>query len=524
MKRKQGSFRAIRLLKTDRMLRLIFSRAILVFLLLGLQIWLLVTFYGWLSQYQVQFQLVELVIIVSSIIYLVNSRMDSTSKVTWLILIMLVPFLGSILLIYTKTDVGFRLLKKRLLKVMTSSSRYLVQNEAVVATLKRQQSTTYNLVSYLYRSDNKFPVYQGTVVTYLPTGEALFEQMKAELLKAKHFIFLEYFIIAEGRMWGELLAILEQKVKEGVEVRVLYDGMNELNRLSFDYTKRLASLGIKARAFAPLTPFISTYYNYRDHRKILVIDGQVAFNGGANLADEYINVTHRFGYWKDTGVRLVGPAVDSFTVLFLQMWNSMGADEEMGSYLGRAEFQEGAKGYVIPYGDSPLDDDHVGENVYIDLLNHAMDYVYIMTPYLILSSELEHAIRFAAERGVTVKLMMPGIPDKKLPYALAKTYYPGLMASGVEIYEYTPGFNHAKVFVADGIKAVVGTINLDYRSLYHHFECATYLYRDPAVDHVARDFLETLEVCRRVTHVDLNKLSLTTKLTGIFAKIIAPLL
>lgn len=515
---------AVRLLKKRNLLRAIFSRATVIAALLLIQVWLLMTFYGWLGQYQVQFQLVELGIIVSSVIYLVNSRMDSTSKITWLIVIMLTPFLGSVFLIYTKTDFGFRLLKKRLLEVVARSSGYLVQDEAVVSDLKNQHSTAYNLANYLRRSDNKFPVYQGTAVTYLPTGEAFFAQMKEELLKAKHFIFLEYFIIAEGQMWGELLAILQQKAQEGVEVRVLYDGMNELGSLSFDYAERLAGLGIKARAFAPLTPFISTYYNYRDHRKILVIDGQVAFNGGANLADEYINAIERFGHWKDTGVRLIGPAVDTFTVLFLQMWSSMGADEDMSSYLGRAEFQEGARGYVIPYGDSPLDDDHVGENVYIDMLNHARDYVYIMTPYLILSSELEHAIRFAAERGVAVKLMMPGIPDKKIPYALAKTYYPNLMASGVEIYEYTPGFNHSKMFVADGIKAVVGTINLDYRSLYHHFECATYLYKDPAVANVERDFLETLEVCRRVTQVDLDQLPLTTKLTGLFAKIVAPLL
>lgn len=516
--------KAVRLLKKGNILRAIFSRATVIALLLLLQVCLLAAFYGWFSQYQVHFQAVEVVFIIGSIIYLINSRMDSTSKITWLILIMLSPLFGSIFLLYSKTDLGFRFLKKRLTEVIDKSTHYLVQDEAIVTELKNQHSSAYNLVNYFRRSDNNFPVYKGTQVTYFPTGEEKFAAMKEELLKAKDFIFLEYFIIGEGEMWGELLAILKQKAREGVDVRVLYDGMNEVSTLSFDYAERLEELGIKARAFAPLRPLISTYYNYRDHRKILVIDGKVAFNGGVNLADEYINLVERFGHWKDTAVMLEGPAVDSFTVLFLQTWTSMGLDEEMASYLGRAEEQEGARGYVIPYGDSPLDGDHMGENVYIDMLNHARDYVHIMTPYLILDSELEHAIKFAAERGVDVKLIMPGIPDKKIPYALAKTYYASLMESGVQIYEYTPGFIHAKVFVADGTTAVVGTINLDYRSLYHHFECATYLYQTDAIEDIAHDVAATLTACHLVTREDLDKLPLLTKLTGIFAKIIAPLL
>lgn len=527
-RRRKGGRRAIRLLKKGGLLQAVFSRTTIIFILLVLQVWLLSASLGWLGlnlgQYKIYFQVAEWVITVTCVLYLVNNRMDTTSKITWLIMIMLAPLLGSLFLIYSRTDLGFRVLKRRLKEVILNSSDQLVQDEAVVDELKSQHSTAYNLVEYLRRSDNKFPVCRDTAVTYLPTGESFFAKMKEELLKAERFIFLEYFIIDEGVMWGELLAILQEKAKQGVEVRVLYDGMNELSRLSFDYTERLEQLGIKARAFAPIRPFISTYYNYRDHRKILVIDGQVAFNGGANLADEYINEIERFGHWKDTGVVLKGPAVDSFTVLFLQMWTSMGADEEMADYIGLAQPQAEAEGYVIPYGDSPLDRDNVGENVYIDMLNHARRYVHIMTPYLILSSELEHAIRFAAERGVDVKLMMPGIPDKKIPYALAKTYYKSLMASGVEIYEYTPGFNHSKVFVADGIKAVVGTINLDYRSLYHHFECATYLYRSQAVLDVEADFQNTLGVCHRVTEEDLANLPIIMRLTGIFAKIFAPLL
>lgn len=516
--------KVIKLLEKGNILRAIFSRATLLIILIGLQVWFLTAFYGWFSQYQVQFQVVEVLFIIGSIIYLINSRMDSTSKITWLMLIMLSPLFGSLFLLYSKTDVGYRFLKKRLSEVVAKTSGYLVQDQAVLADLKAQKSSALNLVSYFQRHENKFPVYADTAVTYFSSGEEKFAAMKAALLEAKCFIFLEYFIIDEGEMWGEILAILQQKVQEGVEVRVLYDGMNELSTLSFDYAERLEKLGIKARAFAPLRPFISTYYNYRDHRKILVIDGQVAFNGGVNLADEYINRIDRFGHWKDTAIKLVGPAVDSFTVLFWQMWTSMGRDEDLSSYLGLASPQEGARGLVIPYGDSPLDHDQMGKNVYIDLLNQARDYVYIMTPYLILDSELEHALTFAAERGVTVKLIMPGIPDKKIPYALAKTYYPNLMASGVEIYEYSPGFNHAKVFVSDDKRAVVGTINLDYRSLYHHFECATYLYQVEAISSIVADVTETLTHCHPVSQADLERLPLLTKAIGLVAKSIAPLL
>lgn len=325
-------------------------------------------------------------------------------------------------------------------------------------------------------------------------------------------------------MWGEILNILEQKVAEGVEVRVMYDGLIEITKLSTDYAKRLEAVGIKAKAFSPVTPFLSTYYNYRDHRKIAVIDGEVAYTGGVNLADEYINAIDRFGHWKDTAIKLKGDAVDSFLVIFLQLWSTTERELIVEPYLVEHEALPDTSGYVIPYADSPLDRDKVGENVYIDILNHARQYVYIMTPYLILDSELEHAIRFAAERGVDVRIIMPGIPDKPMAYNLAKTYYRQLMNSGVKIYQYTPGFVHAKVFVSDHTKAVVGTINLDYRSLYHHFECATYLYKVDAIKDIYADFLATQEKSELVTVEMLKKRPLRQKIAGSLVKTIAPLL
>ena len=326
-------------------------------------------------------------------------------------------------------------------------------------------------------------------------------------------------------MWGRVLEILADKAAAGVDVRIMYDGACEFALLPHDYPGRLNALGIKCKMFAPLSPFISTHYNYRDHRKILVIDGHTAFNGGVNLADEYINEITRFGHWKDTAVMLKGEAVRSFTLMFLQMWGIDEREIDPSGFLSYPAFpREEAKGYVIPYGDCPLDNDKLGERVYMDILNRSLRYVHIMTPYLILDGEMETALKFAAERGVEVTLILPGIPDKKIPYALAKTHYASLLESGVKIYEYTPGFVHAKVFVSDSREAVVGTINLDYRSLYHHFECATYMYGTDCIAKIEEDFQDTLARCRQVTMDTVRREKWPVKLTGLLMKAIAPLM
>ena len=505
-------------------LRGVFSRTSIVVILLILQVFFLAASFVWLDYYRVWLEVLERVFAVATVLYLVNSEMDALSRVTWLILVMITPLLGSLFLLYTKLVWGYRSLKHRVNYLVDLSAPYLLNDPETVNVLKESTSTTYHLVQYFEHSHGSFPSYQNTRVTYFPSGEPFFTELKKQLLKAEKYIFLEFFIIAEGIMWGEVLSILEEKVRNGVEVRVLYDGTVEFSTLSFDYAKRLEKIGIKAKAFSPITPFISTYYNYRDHRKIVVIDGEVGFTGGVNLADEYINKLERYGHWKDTAVMIEGKAVDSFLIFFLQMWSITEKEMIVEPYFGVHEKKITANGYVIPYADSPLDMDKVGENVYIDILNHARHYVYIMTPYLILDSEMEHAIRFAAERGVDVRIIMPGVPDKKTPYALAKTYYASLIKSGVKIYEYKPGFIHAKVFVCDDTKAVVGTINLDYRSLYHHFECATYLYKVDAISDIYTDFIHTLASCELVTLEMLNNRPLQQKLIGTIAKIVAPLL
>ena len=372
-------------------------------------------------------------------------------------------------------------------------------------------------------------MYENTSVEYFSLGEDKFEALKRELRQAERFIFMEYFIVERGYMWDSILEILEEKVKEGVEVRVMYDGMCCLMLLPYHYPKVLEAKGIRCKMFSPIKPTLSTYQNNRDHRKIVVIDGHTAFTGGVNLADEYINRKVRFGHWKDTAIMLKGDAVLSFTMMFLQMWNvTERQQDDFSRYvLPRGTEVAGAGdrgGFVLPYGDSPMDREQVGERVYLDILNQAKNYVHIMTPYLILDDEMENALCYAAKRGIDVTIIMPHIPDKKYAYLLARTYYPELIEAGVKIYEYTPGFVHAKVFVSDDEKAVVGTINLDFRSLYLHFECASYIYRNPVVLAVEQDYQDTLKTCALITMENCKNYSWGGKKLGRLMRLVAPLM
>ena len=506
------------------LLRLVFSRFCVIALLLVLQIALLVVAYGFFTdKLPILINILRLFSF-AMVIYLFNCPMDSSAKLTWLFFIAIFPLAGAAFLLFTQSNIGHRMERELVARQIENSREFLKQPEQVLESVEHDGSGTDDLCRYLNRS-GCFPLFEHTNVTYFPLGENKFEAMLEELEKAEKFIFMEYFIVEEGYMWGRILDILTRKAKEGVEIRVMYDGMCEMSTLPVDYWKLLNAQGIKAKPFSTIKPVISSHYNYRDHRKILVIDGKVAFNGGVNLADEYINRVERFGHWKDTAVMLKGPAVRSFTLMFLQMWYVGEKEADYQSYLAPAPTEErDAAGYVMPYCDCPLDEDKVGEAVYMDILNRATDYVHIMTPYLILDGELETALRFAAQRGVDVRLILPGTPDKKMAYALAKTHYKSLTEAGVKIYEYTPGFVHAKVFVSDDHKAVVGTINLDYRSLYHHFECATYLYKTDCIPEIEKDFRETLAKCRPVTAESIKNEKLSVKAVGQLAKLISPLM
>ena len=337
---------------------------------------------------------------------------------------------------------------------------------------------------------------------------------------------MEYFIVETGVMWNAILDILKRKVDEGVEVRFMYDGMCSISLLPYRYPEKLEKMGIQCKMFNPIKPVLSTQQNNRDHRKICVIDGEVAFTGGVNLADEYINEKERFGHWKDTAVMLKGEAVQNFTMMFLQMWNvSERGKEDYAKYLTPKSLDIRRElGFVLPYADSPFDHENIGEQVYFHLLNHAKKYVHIMTPYLILDNEMVTNLTYTAKCGIEVIIIMPHIPDKWYAFAVAQTYYEELISAGVQIYEYTPGFVHAKVFVSDDDTATVGTINLDYRSLYLHFECGAFLFDLPVIEKIDKDFEHTLAECQEMTMADYRKGSIMQKIYGKALKLLAPLM
>ena len=412
-KKKWEQENVLRLVKKSRkgVLRVVFSRFGLMALLLILELVLLWMMWRWFNNDFEWFAAAQGVFTVLMFFHLFNSDMDATGKLTWMFLLAVIPIPASIFLWFTEKDVGHRTLKRMVQQRIDESRDLLHQDPEVLRDPEIESSGTDDLCRYLNRSGS-FPLYANTETKFFPQGEDKFAALLEELQKAEKFIFLEYFIIDEGYMWGSILKILADKAAQGVDVRVLYDGMLEISTLPWDYPRRLEKLGIRCKAFAPIQPFLSTHYNYRDHRKILVIDGKVAFTGGVNLADEYINRKERFGHWKDTAILLRGEAVQSFTLMFLQMWNLTEKEPRWDEALLPSPPVE-AEGYVMPYCDCPLDDYKVGESVYMDILNRAKDYVHIMTPYLILDNEMETALKFAAQRGVDVKLILPGIPDKK---------------------------------------------------------------------------------------------------------------
>ena len=501
--------------------RLIFGRTTVVVLLLAAQFGLLFAGFYWLRDYTVYGGSMLAGLIVALIV--VNRPRNPYIKITWILLIMLFPVFAIPFYFYVDADWGHRLVRARLEEIGQETAGLLPQGEDALRSLEETDPGAAGLASYLRRMGG-FPVWRNSGADYYPIGEAAFSAILKELGQAKDFIFLEYFIIREGYMWGRILGVLERKAKEGVEVRVLYDGTCALFDLPYHYPRQLEELGIRCRMCAPLKPLVSTHYNNRDHRKILVVDGRCAFTGGINLSDEYINRTHPHGHWKDTAIRITGEAVKSFTLMFLQMWNAADRGmEDCTRYLAASAPAE-APGWIAPYGDSPFDDENMAEMVYMDILNRARRYVHIMTPYLIIDHEMVTALLFAAKRGVDVKLITPGRPDKKTVFALTRSYYRELIAGGVEIYEYEPGFIHAKSFVSDGVTAVTGSINLDYRSLYLHFECAALLHSVPAVGDIEADFQATLQKCRRITEEDCRKDRLSRRLIGWLLRPLAPLM
>ena len=508
--------------------KLLFGRTTMFVLLLLIQSFALFGGFALLGSKVIAINYGIGIVSVLILIYLLNAHSDANFKLMWIILIASVPVFGVTLFLYTRIQPGTATRSNQVERILEEQRTYLAPARHTIETELVDARQEYGIFKYIYE-EGHYPSYENASVKYFPLGEAKFAEMLRQLERAEKFIFLEYFIIDKGEMWDAVLKVLKRKVAQGVEVRLMYDGTCTLSLLPIGFPKEMEALGIRCKVFSPMRPFLSTHQNNRDHRKILVIDGRVAFTGGVNLADEYINRRERFGHWKDAAIMVGGRAVDSFTLMFLHMWNiGETRREDYHRYIIASddEVDPGMKrgGLIAPYGDSPLDLEEVGEKVYLDIINRAEAYVHIMTPYLILTETMIHSLIFAAQRGIEVKIILPHIPDKKYAYWLARTYYSELISGGVKIYEYTPGFVHSKVFASDDRKAVVGTINMDYRSLYLHFECAAYIYNNPVVDDIEKDFQQTLEMCQRITLQNCRNYSLPARFAGRALRIVAPLM
>ncbi|WP_281872447.1 cardiolipin synthase [Sellimonas catena] len=508
-----------------KLFSVIYGRTAVILLLILIQILVMVFGIYFLTDSWTYLYGVFSIIGTIAVIYIINSEDNPAFKLTWVLCIMALPIFGTFFYIYVKSEIGTRYIGKRLETLRQETEEYMCQDMEIIDAMKESKLANKNLSFYLGKHMG-FPIYGNTRLEYYPLGEDKFDALKRELRKAEHFIFMEYFIVEGGEMWDEVRHILEEKVAEGVEVRFMYDGMCSISKLPSDYPWYLRRRGIRCKVFNPINPIVSTIQNNRDHRKICVIDGKVGFTGGVNLADEYINRRERFGHWKDTAIMLEGDAVQSLTIMFLQMWN---IDEKKSDayekylYPSRKPFDP-KDGYVLPYGDTPYDNETVGEEVYFHILNHAKEYVHIMTPYLILDNEMIKTLARVAKSGMEVIIIMPHIPDKPYAFAVAKTYYKELIEAGARIYEYTPGFVHAKIFVSDDDTATVGTINLDYRSLYLHFEDGVFIYNNPVVADIERDFQETLKKCHFVTMKEVQERSVKEKIEGQVLRLFAPLM
>ena len=436
------------------------------------------------------------IIAVLVVLKLYSKPTNAAFKLPWIMLMMAMPIMGLSLYLLTQLAYSPRSIRKRLYSMKRKIAPFL-ENAEIPRGLTPEEG---NLSQYLRKYEG-MPVWDETQARYY--GETLdaLADMKRDLEQAKKFIFMEYFILEDGEAFRQIREILERKAAAGVEVRLMYDDLGSIGTTSWRYAKDLNKAGIQCRSFNPALPFLNLFLNNRDHRKITVIDGRVGYTGGYNLADEYFHYKTVYGYWKDTGLRLEGRGVRNLTATFLELWNVNSRTEEaVSSYLD-IDHRVESDGAVQPFGDSPLDGERSAENIYLNIINQAKGYVWIMTPYLIITDEMRRSLELAAKRGVDVRLITPGIPDKKTVWAVTRSYYAPLAGMGVRIFEYAPGFCHGKVALSDGMIASIGTSNLDYRSLYLHFENNVVLYRCEAVQQMEADFEEMFPICREMTEV-----------------------
>ncbi|MBQ8307030.1 MAG: cardiolipin synthase [Blautia sp.] len=512
----------------SKLLKLLFNRIFYVAFAILAQIgWLALLAFYFVSYSSYIYIGVEVLAIIL-VLWIVNKKMNPSYKLAWTVTILAVPVFGVLLyFLFGKSRIAAAM-AVRIEKVTDDSRPFLLEDQETRRQLM-EADPSVNLQSLYIRDKAGFPLCGHTETQYFQVGDQMFPVLVSELQRAERFIFIEYFIINDGLMWETILGILEKKAAEGVDVRLIYDGFGGLTSLPARYAEKLREKNLKCVVFNPFRPILNIVQNNRDHRKLCIIDGKTGFTGGINLSDEYINQKKRFGHWKDTAVMLRGDAVWNMTVMFLHMWQVVNKDDTVPDY--QAYMPETDQkhpfvhdGFVQPFSDSPLDKETVGENVYLHIINRANRYVYICTPYLIIDNEMMTALCLAAKSGVDVRIITPSVPDKRMVFWLSQSYYEQLLEAGVKIYEYQPGFLHAKSFVCDDEIGVVGTINLDYRSLYLHFEDGVWMYKTSVIGKMRTDFENTLAYSKPVTLEFCHGRNIFVRLVQNVLRLVAPMI
>jgi len=534
----------------SQFMRLIFSRGVLSALMIAVQVvWLCMVYLKVFSGFK-YFDLIIRILTTVYVIYIINNKTEKLEyKLSWIVIILAFPVFGVPFYALFGNKRPGRSFKRRLDLSGQLYAKFYRQKASVPGTFKKFDLRGYRISKYIFR-DGGYPVYDNSEVTYLSPGEAMYSEMLSSMRKAEKFIFLEFFIIEDAEVWGSIREILVEKARDGVDVRLMYDDFGCIAYLPRNYYRELEAMSsnIKCYKYNPIVPFFSPFMNNRDHRKLLIVDGNEAYTGGLNLSDRYVNINSPFGHWKDAGVKVRGEAVTAMTLMFLEMWNAVGPVKKLidkvkefgpdrGDELQYEDIRFTAKympvvdnienfkpdGFIQPYGDEPFDNVMMSENVYMEMISQSAKYLYIYTPYLIMSDELTGAICVAAKSGVDVRIVTPGVPDKKLTYRVTRSSYTKLMAAGVKIYEYTPGFIHAKCVLVDGKYATVGTVNFDYRSLFLHFENGVFFADCSAVKALEEDMRQTFEVSHRIEDGDI-KVSAVGRVFDSVLGVMAPML
>ena len=495
----------------------------LLILLIGIiiQIVVFIFLYSATNQLSNYGRIIFTVIQFLSVIYIIYKDQNAAYKIVWIILLMFLPIAGFVAYLLWGNNKSPKYIKEEINKNDNKTKKILPQYEEIIDDIKnldRKKEVKFLL------NGTSYPIYNNKKIEYLKIGEEYYERLLKDLKEAKEYILIEYFIISDGKMWNEIYEILKEKRKQNVKIYIMFDALGSLFKKPKYLKEQLEEANIDYLAFNPLTTFIRSYINYRDHRKIVVIDGKVGYTGGINIGDEYINLTHRLGHWKDCGVRIEGEGIKSLISIFFTLWNMNKKTVNYESYINEIEQTSKEQGYIIPFSDNPHNKMNPMQNSYINIINNAQKYVYIMTPYLILDSETEQALINTSLSGINIKIITPSIPDKKLVNACTKSFYGKLLEAGIEIYEYKPGFIHSKVILSDDEVSIVGTANFDFRSFYLNYECGIWMYNTKEELNIKKDFEETLKQCEKIELKVWKKRKLDIRIIEALLRLISPLL